>query len=417
MRDQILAQLDNAQALEQLYRANKVDFKRAFNALYPEFEDRPMAQGWHARLNFQQPGRQSISWGKSNELTLVIVLSLLAGFIAKVPSYAGINEDFFYPRNLAFVVFPLLSAYFCWRQGLSVKKILIAGGITVLAALYINFLPDKPKSDSIVLACMHLPLLLWSILGFCFTGNGCNQVNRRLDFLRYNGDLIVMTTLILIAGGLLTGITVGLFSLIKIDITRFYMSNIVVFGLAASPIVATYLVQSNPQLVNSVSPVIAKVFTPLVLVTLLCYLIAVIVTGKDPYNNREFLLVFNGLLIGVMAIILFSIAETAKNSESKVGIYLLLSLSILTIILNGIALTAILFRISEWGITPNRIAVLAGNLLILSNLLWVTAKLWNTARNRGGIDQVEYAIAKFLPIYSIWTIIVVFLFPFFFNFK
>jgi len=59
------------------------------------------------------------------------------------------------------------------------------------------------------------------------------------------------------------------------------------------------------------------VFTPLVLTTLVIYLIAVIGTGKDPYNDRDFLLIFNLLLIGVMAIILFSIAETSKNSDSK----------------------------------------------------------------------------------------------------
>lgn len=189
-----------------------------------------------------------------------------------------------------------------------------------------------------------------------------------------------MTSIILIAGALMAGITLGLFRLIEIRVEEFYFQYIGIWGLAASPIVATYLVQVNPQLVNKVSPVIAKIFTPSVLVTLLIYLTAIIITGKDPYNDREFLLIFNMLLLGVMAIIFFSIAERSKNSSSKISTLMLLGLSIVTIIINGIALSAILFRISEWGITPNRLAVLGGNILILTNLLLVTYRLFKTVK-------------------------------------
>jgi hypothetical protein len=226
-----------------------------------------------------------------------------------------------------------------------------------------------------------------------------------------------MTTIILIAGGLLTGITFGLFELIDIRIEEFYFQYIVISGVAASPIIGTYLVQTNPQLVNKVSPVIARVFTPLVLVTLVIYLLAVIYTGKDPYNDREFLLIFNLMLIGVMAIILFSIAEIPKNSDSKIGTLLLFGLSIVTVIINGIALSAIAFRISEWGITPNRIAVLGGNILILANLLIVTYRLFKTLKDRNEIENVEKSIASFLPVYIVWTILVTFVFPILFSFK
>jgi hypothetical protein len=226
-----------------------------------------------------------------------------------------------------------------------------------------------------------------------------------------------MTTIILIAGAVLTVITQGLFTLIEIEIGEFYFQYIVVWGVAASPIVGTYLVRTNPQLVNKVSPVIAKVFTPLVLVTLVLYFLAIIITGKDPYNDRDFLLIFNLLLIGVMAIILFSIAETSKNSDANAGFFLLLALSIVTIIVNGTALSAILYRISEWGITPNRLAVLGSNVLILTNLLMVTYRLFRTIRDKNQIEYAENSIAFFLPIYGLWTILVTFIFPLLFNFK
>jgi len=226
-----------------------------------------------------------------------------------------------------------------------------------------------------------------------------------------------MTALLLIAGMILTGITIGLFSIIGYNIGEFYFRYIVVFGLAASPIVGTYVIQTNPQLVNKVSPVIAKIFSPLVLITLIIYLFAILTSGKDPYNDREFLMVFNALLIGVMALILFSVAETSRTEKSQTATIILFLLSFVTIIVNTIALTAIIFRISEWGITPNRIAVLGGNILILINLFVVSYRLFKTIKQPNQIGSVENSIATFLPIYSTWTIIVTFVFPVLFRFR
>jgi hypothetical protein len=288
---------------------------------------------------------------------------------------------------------------------------------TLVGILFINSLPNNKESDTLLLSCIHLLLVLWSVLGFAFVGEARNHEEQRLSYLRYNGDLIVMTTLIVIAGGILTGITIGLFSLIGLNIEEFYFKNIVVFGLPAAPILGTYLTQTNPQLVGKVSPVIARLFSPLVLVMLVIYLIAIIYSGKDPYNDREFLLMFNALLIGVMAIILFSVSESSKNAITHAETWVLLLLSVVTIVVNGIALSAILFRISEWGLTPNRAAVLGSNVLILINLLLVTAQLFKVVSRKAGITRVGNAIAGYLPVYFAWAAIVTFLFPFFFGFK
>ena len=226
-----------------------------------------------------------------------------------------------------------------------------------------------------------------------------------------------MTTVILIAGAILTAVTIGLFALIDLNIQKFYFENVVIFAVAASPIVGTYLTETNPQIVNKVSPVIAKIFSPLVLVTLIAYLGAIVISGKDPYNDREFLLTFNALLIGVMAIILFSVAGTSRPAKNYVETFILFLLSVLTIIVNGIALSAILFRISEWGITPNRIAVLGGNILILTNLILVTIRLLKALRRKNDKTEVGAAIALFLPVYAIWAFLVTFFLPLIFNFK
>jgi hypothetical protein len=147
------------------------------------------------------------------------------------------------------------------------------------------------------------------------------------------------------------------------------------------------------------------------------FLAAIIFSNKNLYEDRGFLMAFNLLLIGVMAIILFSVATTAKKSENRSGSLILFALSIVTVIVNGIALSAILFRISTWGITPNRLAVLGANVLMLSNLLMVTFQLFKTVSKKAGYNNVENSIAMFIPIYILWTMIVTFIFPVLFSFK
>jgi hypothetical protein len=347
----------------------------------------------------------------------VIIASLVAGIIAKLPAILQLDEEFFYSRNIGFIVFPMLTAFFVWKNNLSAGKIFFIAGTTLAGLIFINLLPDDKKSDTLVLSCIYLLFFLWSILGFAFVNDTGNNVEKRLGFLSYNGDLIVMTTLIVIAGGILSGVTIGLFSLIGFKIEQFYSENIIVFALPAAPILGTYLIRSNPQLVGKVSPVIAKIFSPLVLVMLVIYLIAIIYSGKDPYNDREYLMIFNGLLIGVMAIIFFSVAESSKKTVSQVEAWIIFLLSIVTVIVGGIALSAIVYRISTMGVTPNRAAVLGTNVLIFINLLLVTAQLFRVVVKKNDISGVGKAISFYLPVYCIWTIIVTFIFPLVFGFK
>src|SRR5690606_20382234 len=188
------------------------------------------------------------------------------------------------------------------------------------------------------------------------------------------------------------------------------------FGLPAAPILGTYLIQNNPQLIGKITPTIAKIFSPLVLVMLVAYLAAIVYSDKDPYNDREFLLFFNALLVGVMAIIFYSVAEIS-STKSRLEIWVLFLLSLLTIVVNAIALSAILFRITEWGVTPNRTAVLGGNLLILIHLLMVSLHLYKVLFRQEDLPAVSKSIAAYLPVYLVWAIVVTFLFPFLFGFS
>jgi hypothetical protein len=61
--------------------------------------------------------------------------------------------------------------------------------------------------------------------------------------------------------------------------------------------------------------------------------------------------------------------------------------------------------------------VLGGNLLFLANLVFITFHLWKSLKKGTGIETVSISIARFLPVYSLWAVIVAFIFPIIFGFK
>lgn len=398
------------EALEAAYRREPEAFRKAFDAQFAESANDPLAAFWHARLHYKKP----VTLSERRDLQVLLLLIFLAGCVVKLPQWLGMEEDLFYQKNIGFTVLPFLMGWFLWKQQLVSKSWAIVGGILAVAATYINLLPQTIHPDAYNLALVHLPLLLWSVLGWTFAGASLKNLSGRLAFLRFNGDLVVMGTLLLIACGILTGITFSLFELIGVNINYVFTHYLVIWGAPAVPLLATYLVQQNPEIVNRISPLIARLFTPLVFVTLVVYLIAMVMQGKDPYNDREFLLIFNGVLLGVMALIFFSVAENSKSGYQFWQHLPLLGLALVTVLVNGVALSAIIFRIAEWGFTPNRVAVLGTNVLLFVHLMWLLYALFHASRKQNDYRTVEHVMAVYLPLYAVWTALVVFVLPFLF---
>lgn len=163
MKDTILSNLNNPVQLEKLYRSSKGPFKQEFSTLYPELRGNPLADFWNERLNYES---DDINWGTGRELFFVILAALVAGFIAKIPGMFQVNEEFFYPRNIGFIFLPLLTAYFAWKNNLQPKQLAVICGLMLVSLVYINVLPASTQSDTLKLACIHLPLLLWVLFNF-----------------------------------------------------------------------------------------------------------------------------------------------------------------------------------------------------------------------------------------------------------
>ena len=378
MENQIVQHIADPAVLEQLYRSNPSAFTRAFQSVYPQISSEVTAQIWQQRLAVS-----TTSWGSKGDWTLLAIIAAIVAFLMQLPDLFSISHDLYFPRNMSFIVMPGIGAYFAYKQGLSIRDLVWPLSILVVSIVFINLLPEG--STTLLLTCLHVPILLWLAVGYVFAGN---DSAKRMEFLRYHGDLVLMTEVIGLAGGLFTGLTLNLFKLIDIDIEDYYFRYLVLSILPSVPLLATFLVRQNASLVSKISPVIARIFTPIVTITLVLFLGAVIFTGKDPYNDREFLLVFNGILIGVMALILFSLGEATKVHASRVHQYFLFALALVAIIDNGIALSAIGYRLVEFGISPNRLVVLGSNALIMVHLMLATKNLWGFLKGQTTIEEV-----------------------------
>jgi len=418
MKEKIKEHICDPEKLEQLYREDKKAFESVFDEVYPEISKSELSKFWKIRLDYNKLPEKI---KKINLRDIFILLSscLLSGFMIKIPYIFNVPlPEIFYMKNAGIIVFTGLTVFIVATDKVfDLKRLSVMIVSYLLLTGYINILPAAAEFDSINLVYIHLPLLLWSFYGLVYIDFNLKYKIKRIEFIRYNGDLAILMAIMVIAGGILTGITIGLFEAIGINIENFYMENVVIVGAVSVPIVATYVIKNYSVFTNKIAHAIANIFSPLVLLTAIVFLVALAVTGKDPYSDRDFLLIFNIMLLGVMSVIVFSISETSVTGKQKFNEMILLSLAVITVIIDLIALSAIFYRLGTFGITPNRLAVLGSNILILGNLVLLIIDLYKVNFKKSLISEVELTIARYLPVYLIWIIFVVFGFPLVFGMK
>lgn len=413
MKQQIIDRINDPDELEALYRQDPRNFEKTFAEIGDY--DSPLIRFWQLRLS---PDRPAAKTGlELHDLFQVLTIALFTAILVMIPAiFTGVNREFFYLRDIAFIAFNGLIIYsFRLNKITAINKWALYGGILIITGLYINLLPTG-TSDSIILAQLHVPLMLWCFFGLTFVQLDYRSLAGRMNFIRFSGELVIMTGLILLAGGVLTVVTMGLFSVIGMSIEQIYADFIAVPGAVAAPVIAWYLIRTYPGITSKIAPVIARVFTPVVLITLTVYLVSLLFSKNSILENREMLIVFNVMLLGVLTLIIFSVSEITREATGKNTLMILLLLSAIAIIINSIALAAIVTRVLD-GLTPNRTVVLITNILVFINLILITVKLYQARFKDASPEIIEKSVAKYLTVYAAWTVIAIFIVPVVFGFR
>jgi hypothetical protein len=139
--------------------------------------------------------------------------------------------------------------------------------------------------------------------------------------------------------------------------------------------------------------------------------------GHNPFVDRSFLITVNGLLVVVLSMAVLSISERGEDDMVRWVDHINLALLAVTLLIDVLALSAIVFRLASYGFTPNRVVVLGANVVILAHLALICRAHLGFVRGTVGVEGIRRAAAGFLPAYAAWATIVSFILPFIFRFS
>jgi hypothetical protein len=288
--------------------------------------------------------------------------------------------------------------------------------VFALFAIAVNAYPSYEPHHTQILGVMHVPIALLLLLMALYGGPGWSRSSLRLDFVRFAGEVFIYVVLLVLGGMVLMGVAGAMFTLVGIDITSLILNWLVVFGGCGLVVVAAYLVEKKKGAIETIAPVLARIFTPLFLVLLLGLIITMALTGQAPSEDRELLIMFDIVLALVLGLVLYTMS--ARDSERPAGWWdrIVLALVVLALIADVIALSGILGRLAAYGFSPNKAAALGENILLMVSLILLAAGYYRFHSGRSGYETVVDWQMRFLPAHALWAAFVALVFPPLFGF-
>jgi hypothetical protein len=356
------------------------------------------------------------------EAVVAVGLAIASAIAIKLPVLFGIDfdggreEGAFYLRNFSLFTLPLLAGYFAWKRSADRAArwwIAVPFGAAVVA---INVMPFEAPWHTELLAALHLPIALWLTVGYAYTGGAWWDHARRMDFIRFSGEWFIYYALIALGGGVLMGFTMMIFEAIGVDPETFVGSWILPCGVVGAVLISAWLVEAKQSVIENMAPVLTRLFTPLFTIVLLVFLATMLVTGSGINVEREVLIGFDLLLVVVLGLLLYAISARAPQAPPGFFDWIQLVLVVSALLVDAMALWAIAARISEFGFSPNKVAALGENLVLLLNLGWSAVLYARFLTRQSGFTALERWQTGYLPVYAVWAWVVVVLFPLAFGF-
>ena len=238
-----------------------------------------------------------------------------------------------------------------------------------------------------------------------------------MDFLRFTGEVFIYTTLMFCGIFVISGLSIALFAAIDIKAEKYVFEHFAVPVAAASPVIAAYLVDQKKSVVENFAPILARIFAPLLLCVMLVFLGVMAVLRKSPFLERDFLIGFDFMLILVLGIVFYIISTRKETNVPQIYDWISLFLITVALIIDVIALSAIVFRLSSFGVSPNKLAALGENVLVFVNLFGMAFLFVQFFRRKISFVLLEKWQTRLLPIYALWLGFVGLIFPLIFSFN
>jgi hypothetical protein len=345
--------------LEDLYQSNKKAFSEIIRTMYGE-ESVLIIKYWYIRLFYK-------SLNKSKNIPKYFFTALLI-FLTWMPirfMFTRWFDDNIYLIKAVPIIFSITLSFFFMFDSIKLKNVLLSIIPGIIVYSYFILLPNKDDSQSINNAFYFMFVLLWFFMLLSQSDFNFKKIEYDI-FLEKCGEVIIWSTIFIIGGSVIVGLSLALFSAINIDAGNFYYKNIVSLGLVASPFVSLLVIDNNYRIKLSV--ITANIFLPIILVSLIAFGIISIFTETKPYEDRYIFIIYNIMIVIVLCVLIFTSINGINNKIINICSYILPAV---TIILDIITLSAVIYRLNKYGITANKITLLGTNIVMLGHLIYI----------------------------------------------
>lgn len=426
---EIESAMQDPKLLEELYqKARQAGQADAFAAeiarRHAAAPDNVLLAAWHYRLQpavlAEEPARQ-INWRLAVPLSLL--LAILYGLMAQ--------RHFDLPDGLPYLVLTWAPAAACLvlsflaltRQPFSWRRDgLLALGVVAITA-YVTWLVVGPKSGWQYrdLMILHLPLLAWVAVGLSILGRKLDD-GHRFAFLIKSAEVVLTGGIFFGAAWLFVAITAGLFDAIGIQFTEDVMRWLLPGAAGLIPVLAVASVydphlppgeQRFDQGLAKLISLLGRIFLPLTLLVLVIYVLYIPANFWRPFEQRDVLIVYNGMLFAVLGLLIIATPFRAEDVPERLRQWLwygIVAVAALTLLVSLYALSATVYRTVLNFLTMNRLTVIGWNVL---NIALLGLFLYR---------QIRYGLAKWIEssqavfrigmvAYAVWTLFLILVMP------
>jgi hypothetical protein len=343
---------------------------------------------------------------------IAAMVILVTRLVAQIDPPSGSDEAFGEPtanwfrRNLGLLLVPAVAGYFVVVRRMPLPRLAVLAAAVAAVAIAINVFPYTAGSATETIVALALPVVLWFAVGVAYVGGDVGSSPRRMDFIRFSGEWFIYFTLIALGGAVLLALTGFILSPIAPEVVDEVIAWALPSGAAAAAVVAAWLVEAKKSIVENLAPVLTAIFTPLFAVMLVVAVVVYFAAGIGREFDRDLLAVFDVLLLVVVGLVVYGIS-TRRSGRVMDAVRLVAVVA--AIVLDILVLISMFTRVGEFGFTPNRVAALGLNLLLLVNLAGTT---WFLVRRK----SVEPWQTAYLPVLAGWALLMAVVLPPVFGF-
>ena len=433
LEDEVAKAQGDPAALEALYKeaeaAGEVEaFKEALAGCVREDPESLLLAAWTCRLEIQvAPAAVELLWrtpesadnrtwtiAVAASAVLGIAFALFAGSKPPIPVPGAANPLFWIgwaPVTALGVLFYLAKTdragerhVWYWGAGVAIA---ILGAVTALVTW--------GRTDGVAgLIALHLPFVMWAFVGGSLALGRPDPARQFYAYVVKSMETVLTVGVYLLAGVAFGALTVGIFNALSISISEDTMRIFAAWGFGAVPLLALASVYdpASPPAEQSWSSGLARILTiltrlmlPLALGVLVVYVCVFIpLYFWRPFGEREVLIVYNATIVAVLALLAASVTgpdDARSERDDRILRYGILALCLLSILLNLYALAAIISRTAEFGLTPNRHAVLGWNAVTLVMLGTVVVRLLRSTP-AGWVDGFRASFSRISILAIAW---------------